>query len=213
MDMFSEAQIHPEPITDLAASQSEIVPPSPTHDEGNHPSTVTQEGEFKRIIAIAVDGSDYAECAVTWASKNILQPTDLVVLLNARPFVMPPGTVYMDVGNYIDQQESFQRAASHKLLRSFSGRLKAQGFATKAIALKGNVKEELVRKAEEVHADLLVIGSRGLGYLNRALVGSVSDHCVHHCICPVLVIKPKDEDLKEVQLKKAAAAAVGGESA
>jgi nucleotide-binding universal stress UspA family protein len=38
-------------------------------------------------------------------------------------------------------------------------------------------------------AELLVVGSRGHGGLARALLGSVSMHCVHHARCPVLVAR------------------------
>ncbi|KAJ3027521.1 UNVERIFIED_CONTAM: hypothetical protein HDU68_003652 [Siphonaria sp. JEL0065] len=195
MDVFSEA--HTYPNEHPADSVSEIVP---QHDEESHHS----ETEFKRVIAIAVDSSLYAQHAVNWAIKNYLQTTDLVVLLNARSFVTPPGTVYMDVANWIDQQETFQRSTSHKLLRSTAARLKHLGFATKAIALKGDIKDEIVRKAKEVHADALIVGSRGLGYFSRALVGSVSDYAVHYAHCPVLVIKPSEEELNVLKLAQAA---------
>ncbi|ORY43486.1 hypothetical protein BCR33DRAFT_698175 [Rhizoclosmatium globosum] len=145
---------------------SEVVPHHPDDEHHSHES-------FKRIVAIAIDSSLFAEHALNWAIANYLQTTDLVVLLNARTFVTPPGTVYMDVANWIDQQEAFSRSASHKLLRSVAARLKGLGFACKAIALKGDVKDEICRKAKEVHADTLIVGSRGLGYFSRALVGSL----------------------------------------
>jgi nucleotide-binding universal stress UspA family protein len=44
----------------------------------------------------------------------------------------------------------------------------------------------LARAAE--HAEALVVGSRGHGTLAGMLLGSVSEHCVHHATCPVVVI-------------------------
>jgi nucleotide-binding universal stress UspA family protein len=45
---------------------------------------------------------------------------------------------------------------------------------------------------EEVGAGLIVVGSRGLGGVKRALMGSVSDSVVRHAHCPVLVARKKD---------------------
>ena len=49
--------------------------------------------------------------------------------------------------------------------------------------------EGIVRIAEEIKADLVVMGSRGLGGIRRALMGSVSDSVVRHAHCPVLVVR------------------------
>jgi len=38
-------------------------------------------------------------------------------------------------------------------------------------------------------ADLLVVGSRGHGGFTEALLGSVSQHCVHHAPCPVVIVR------------------------
>jgi nucleotide-binding universal stress UspA family protein len=39
------------------------------------------------------------------------------------------------------------------------------------------------------NADLLVVGSRGHGAFAGMLIGSVSQHCVHHASCPVVVVR------------------------
>jgi nucleotide-binding universal stress UspA family protein len=59
-------------------------------------------------------------------------------------------------------------------------------------AVAGRPDTEIVRVAEEVGAGLIVLGSRGLGGLRRALVGSVSDSVVRHAHCPVLVVRSEE---------------------
>jgi hypothetical protein len=46
------------------------------------------------------------------------------------------------------------------------------------------VVPEIVALAEEIGAGLIVMGSRGLGGIRRALMGSVSDSVVRHAHCP-----------------------------
>jgi nucleotide-binding universal stress UspA family protein len=59
----------------------------------------------------------------------------------------------------------------------------------------GEVALEIVALAEELQADLIVMGSRGLGGVRRALMGSVSDSVVRHAHCPVLVVRPEKEQV------------------
>ena len=46
---------------------------------------------------------------------------------------------------------------------------------------------------EDVGVGLIVLGSRGLGGVKRALMGSVSDSVVRHAHCPVLVVRKEDD--------------------
>jgi nucleotide-binding universal stress UspA family protein len=58
--------------------------------------------------------------------------------------------------------------------------------AVECFAVLGHPAEALVRASET--ALMLVVGSRGLGGFGGLLVGSVSTHCVHRALCPVLVV-------------------------
>jgi nucleotide-binding universal stress UspA family protein len=49
--------------------------------------------------------------------------------------------------------------------------------------------DEIVRVAEEIGTDLIIMGSRGLGGIRRALIGSISDSVVRYAHCPVLVVR------------------------
>ena len=50
--------------------------------------------------------------------------------------------------------------------------------------------EVICKLAKDVDANLIVMGSRGMGTLRRTLLGSVSDYCVHHAHIPVAIVPP-----------------------
>jgi nucleotide-binding universal stress UspA family protein len=64
----------------------------------------------------------------------------------------------------------------------------AGGEIAEAHARAGHPDTEIVGFAGKLGAGLIVMGSRGLGPLKRALMGSVSNSVVHHSPCPVLVV-------------------------
>ena len=53
----------------------------------------------------------------------------------------------------------------------------------------GEPDKEIVRLSEELGVGTIVIGSRGLGGLRRALMGSVSESVIRHAHCPVFVVR------------------------
>jgi nucleotide-binding universal stress UspA family protein len=57
--------------------------------------------------------------------------------------------------------------------------------------LRGAAETVLVDESRE--ADLLVVGSRGLGGFSGLLLGSVSQQCAHHAACPVVIVRAPPE--------------------
>jgi nucleotide-binding universal stress UspA family protein len=53
----------------------------------------------------------------------------------------------------------------------------------------GKPDREIVRLSEELDVGTIVIGSRGLGAVRRALMGGVSESVVRHAHCPVFVVR------------------------
>lgn len=53
----------------------------------------------------------------------------------------------------------------------------------------GSPASKIIEIAEQEKADLIVLGSRGLGGVGRFLLGSVSDRVLHHAHCSVLIVK------------------------
>ncbi|KAI9596480.1 hypothetical protein BDF19DRAFT_394242 [Syncephalis fuscata] len=166
------------------------------HLVSDHPEVET--AQLKRVVCLALEYSDHGRYAFDWAVENFIRPdTDLVVLLNVRnPVAVPApyGAGYLDFSDYAMTIEKAHRDASHQFLRDYAARLMDHKIAVKAIALRGDARDELVRKSEEVRADVLILGSRGLGVLKRTLLGSVSDYCAHNCTMPLIIVKMPSEE-------------------
>ncbi|VDO01673.1 unnamed protein product [Rodentolepis nana] len=50
------------------------------------------------------------------------------------------------------------------------------------------IGEGIIRAAQDMHANLIIMGTRGLGAVSRALLGSVSDFVIHQGVVPVTVV-------------------------
>ncbi|KAK5669795.1 hypothetical protein QVD99_004174 [Batrachochytrium dendrobatidis] len=147
-----------------------------------------------RTICIAIDGSSSSTYAIEWAIKNILRKeTDQVVVLHVRPLITIPalsyGAPFVDYGETLSVKEDASRIESHELLIKTAKAIKQHGLHVRAIALRGDAREELVFKIEDVKADMVIMGSRGLTTLNRLFLGSVSEHLIHNLKCPVIVTR------------------------
>jgi nucleotide-binding universal stress UspA family protein len=51
------------------------------------------------------------------------------------------------------------------------------------------VRDEVLKRIEAVHADAVIIGSRGLGAIRRMIVGSLSTFLIHNLDIPVTVVR------------------------
>jgi nucleotide-binding universal stress UspA family protein len=148
---------------------------------------------FPTRILLATDGSEEAELAALRAVE-LADATDSelhVVHVGVVPIFLKsyPGTL----GYYGKLYEQIEEE-SRQLLRKQSLRVKAAGGTVAGTHLRmGQVALEIVALAEELGAGLIVMGSRGLGGVRRALVGSVSDSVVRHAHCPVLVVRQEKE--------------------
>ena len=80
--------------------------------------------------------------------------------------------------------------AAKQILDEQVDRIKDAGGAVSGWYLRhGGADQEVVELADDIGAGLIVMGSRGLGGIRRALMGSVSDSVVRHAHCPVLVVR------------------------
>jgi nucleotide-binding universal stress UspA family protein len=144
---------------------------------------------FPTRILLATDGSVEAELAARTAI-DLADSTGSelhLVYVGALPNFLAsgPGTVGYDRLLYEKHEEE-----SREVLRKLTWQVKVAGGTVAGAHLRtGGVAEEIVSLAEELDVGLIVMGSRGLGGIRRALMGSVSDLVVRHAHCPVLVVR------------------------
>lgn len=134
-------------------------------------------------IIVGVDGSAYAETALRWAADQAAatgHPIEVLAVWDwprSYGWVVPVPSDFdpsADAGRLVDAGEAIVRAAHPQV--SCSGTV-VQGAA--AVALVDASRR----------ASLLVVGSRGHGELAGVLIGSVSQYCVAHAHCPVVVVR------------------------
>ncbi len=98
-------------------------------------------------------------------------------------FISTPGDV--QVARDLSAEELKRE---HDELLSISSGLRNEGIDARAILLKGNAAKLIIKKATDLKADIIILGSHGHGMLHKALLGSVSESVMRHAPCNVMVV-------------------------
>jgi nucleotide-binding universal stress UspA family protein len=89
---------------------------------------------------------------------------------------------------WIKSEQKVKDAARKLVDRTVQQLIKA-GFTAEPVCKLGDPAEEIMNVASKRQADLIVMGAKGLGTLDRILLGSVSTRVVQYATCPVLVVR------------------------
>lgn len=148
-------------------------------------------------IMIAVDGSSESLQAVREALKlmarglrteialvNVQEPASLLELATRDPDAIAAAAV----------------EAGENLMSEAAALLDAEGVGYSMEVVLGEPGSMLVDMAEELDADMVIMGARGMGALKSVIVGSVSKAVITHCHRPVLVVRvPEDEEAADTE--------------
>lgn len=154
----------------------------------------------RRTVVFGVDASEHSERALDWFIENMWDKADHVMFIHAQEY---PNIATHPYGSYVSLEE-WQRMVA-KSDREVSELMEAYGNKCKKHEVTftfykkehGNPGEVICKLAEDVDAQLIVTGCRGMSTLRRTLLGSCSDYCVHHAHVPVAVVpSPKHISLK-----------------
>src|SRR5947209_11955888 len=149
---------------------------------------------FPTEIVLATDGSEEAALASQTAA-DIAQKTGselyVVYVEESTSNLTPAYGPYMFLSP--EKVQALVREADRAAKQTLDeqvGHIKDAGGAVSGSYLRhGGADQEIVKLADEIGAGLIVMGSRGLGGIRRALMGSVSDSVVRHAHCPVLIVR------------------------
>src|SRR5512147_548599 len=144
-------------------------------------------------ILLAVDGSIYSDSAVEEVAKRPWPPQSEVKVITAAEIPIPIGMEPWVVSpDYFEELDKVVRQASQAILDSAVNKLKpiaGEKFKISGEIIPGSPGQAIVEMAESWGADLIVMGSRGLGAWNRLVLGSVSSAVVHHANCSVEIVR------------------------
>jgi nucleotide-binding universal stress UspA family protein len=144
-------------------------------------------------ILLAVDGSPDSDAAVEEVARRPWPPQSEIRLITAFETPLVVGTeVWTVPPEYFEQLERAAREAAGAVIESALQKLRAIKDETLKISgdvIQGPPRQAIVEDAERWAADLIVMGSRGLGAWNRLLLGSVSSGVVHHAKCSVEIVR------------------------
>ncbi|RXE55725.1 universal stress protein UspA [Methanoculleus taiwanensis] len=140
-----------------------------------------------RTILLATDGSENArratEAAVTLAGELSHQVTVVVVHVATSP----PSQSRLVRANF--DVHALLEEDARQVVRGTLDRLEAAGVSSTLKVALGEPVTEILAVAKKENADLIVIGSRGLGAIRGAVMGSVSQKIAQTADCPVMIVR------------------------
>lgn len=141
-------------------------------------------------IVVGVDGSPSSKAALAWAVEQAELTSASVEAVIAWHYpVMVGGLPFAPIG--VLEGADYGDFATQVLSGAIAATVEPDGpVKVSSVVREGNAAQVLLEAARG--AELLVVGSRGHGGFTEALLGSVSQACVHHARCPVVIIRAAD---------------------
>lgn len=144
---------------------------------------------FKSIV-VGTDGSETASEAVRQAGELAAPLNATIELVSAYEPVSParlreesksaPGDLQWMINPREDVDATLEAAAES---------VRGYGVQVRTYARQGDPADAILDVAEEIGADLIVVGNKGMTGAKRFLLGSVPNKVSHHAPCSVLIIR------------------------
>ena len=165
-----------------AAKSGEKSGPEPSPTAVEAAAAIPTSVAIRSIVA-AIDGSPHSARVVSYAADLARRYNATIYLVHAHP----------PVPSYLGDEQFWRVAGKEvergrELLKPFAGVLQRAGLRVEMEVLEGPAPRAILAVAEAREADLIIVGSRGLGAVRGLLLGSVSERVIRLAKCPVLVV-------------------------
>lgn len=139
-------------------------------------------------ILVGIDGSHTADAALRWAVEEARLRSLPLTLLHTYGPRDDEGVIAAALGTGAAAEAKARQAATLLLEHTVDGLgEEAKDVEIRTAAVAGQPAAALLEYARE--ADLLVVGARGRGGFAGLLLGSVSQQCIQHAMCPIVVVR------------------------
>jgi nucleotide-binding universal stress UspA family protein len=148
-----------------------------------------------RSILLPTDFSDCGNYALSYAASLARTFDASIICVHViEPMVPTVGysgmTEPLPIADISDQLED----SAERELPKIAECEECAGLEVEELIVHGEASSEIVRVAKDRRVDLIVISSHGRTGLGRILFGSTAEAVVRHASCPVLVVKPSQEE-------------------
>jgi len=143
-------------------------------------------------IIVGIDGSGHSQRALEWALKEAALRRVPVTVLTVHQAVRDNlGFVasYPGDADLTAKAEAAAQAETEKVLAALGS---SRPESVTVSGVNGIPARELIKAGEG--ADMIVLGSRGMGGFSRLLMGSVASQVAQHAPCPVVIVRPGHRD-------------------
>jgi nucleotide-binding universal stress UspA family protein len=149
-------------------------------------------------VLVPTDGSENAERAVRFSAQVADRRQQAVVtVVFVHLLVSPLATVgtltpapEQPLQDFSDEERTRAQDIVDRAVEVVSGLVTSPDVTvTGRVVVDSRADEGILRVADEIDADIIVVGTRGLSTLRGAIMGSVSHALIEKARCPVLVVK------------------------
>jgi nucleotide-binding universal stress UspA family protein len=158
----------------------------------------------KMNVLVATDGSKYGRWGLNWVATLPFVESPRVTALHVLDLrtlraLRGPFLSRVEGERYLQEEIQRMEARSAKVLKEAKQQLASLKLKGTARKEQGAVARTILKRAPK-RDGLLVVGSQGLGALDRFMLGSVSTNLIQHATCPVLVVKGEELPLRRITL-------------